>query len=159
MARQQLGEAGTEGVEVPGLAVGVIQSTGATRTLKASESGSEILLDSAAGNIITLPSAVAGLRYRFKQTVSVTSNASKVITASASQFLIGGVMSANLTVGASGDFFVANGSTHVAISSNGTDTGGLVGGWFEVTAISTTQWVITGVICGSGTNADPFATS
>ena len=159
MARQQLGEAGTEGVSVPGMARQIIQSTGATRTLKASESGAIVLLDSASGNVVTLPTAVEGLTFDFVQTVSVTSNASKVITASASEFLIGGVMSANLTVAASGDFFVANGSTHRAISQNGTDTGGLVGGWFRCTAISSTQWAITGCNCGSGTNADPFATS
>lgn len=137
----------------------VIQGVGATYTLSQAEAGATVLFDRAAGNVFTLPTPVVGLSFTFVQTVSVTSNAAKVITAAATQFLVGGVMSANLTVAASGDFFVANGTTHVAISQNGTDTGGLVGGVFTVTAISATQWAITGVNCGSGTNADPFATS
>lgn len=137
----------------------VIQNTGATYTLSQAETGSTVLFDRAAGNVFTLPTPVVGLSYTFVQTVSVTSNAAKVITSGSTVFLVGGVMSANLTVAASGDFFVANGTTHVAISQNGTDTGGLVGGVFTVTCISSTQWAITGVNCGSGTNADPFATS
>lgn len=137
----------------------VISGVGATRTLLQSEHGSTCLFDSAAGNIYTLPTPVVGLSFTFVQTVSVTSNASKVITSGSTVFLVGGVMSANLSLAESGDFFVANGTTHVAISQNGTDTGGLVGGVFTVTAISSTKWAITGVNCGSGTNADPFATS
>lgn len=159
MARQQLGVAGTEGVEIPGLAQNDIQSVGATRTLTAAESGSTCYFDRLTGNVFTLPTAVAGLKFKFKTNLSVTSNASKVITASAAEFLVGGVLSASLDVATSGDFFVANGTTHVAISMDGVTKGGLIGGWFEVEAISATQWMITGVICGSGTNADPFATS
>lgn len=137
----------------------VISGLGATRTLLPGESGATVILDRAAGHVITLPTPVVGMKFKFVASVSVTSNAYKVITAAASQFLVGGVLSANLTVAASGDFFVADGTSHVAITSNGTDTGGLIGGTFEVTAISSTVWAITGVICGSGTNADPFATS
>lgn len=159
MATNQLGDGGPAGCVAPGLHTNIIQSVGATRTLTNAESGSTCLMDSATGIVYTLPAPQVGAKFRFKATVSVTSNSYKVITNSASVFLVGGVMSANLTVAASGDFFVANGTTHVAITSNGSDTGGLIGGEFEVEAISTTQWVITGVICGSGTNADPFATS
>ena len=137
----------------------VIQGVGATRTLLAKESGALCLLDRAAGVVYTLPTPVEGMQFDFLATVSVTSNAYKTITAAATQFLVGGIMSANLTVAASGDFFVANGTTHVAISENGTDSGGLVGGWYRLTAISATQWAIQGVNCGSGTNVDPFATS
>lgn len=159
MALEQLGKNSPGGCVAPGLHGNVIQSVGATYTLSADESGSTCLQDRAAGVVYTLPEPVAGMKFRFAATVSVTSNSYKVITNSASVFLVGGVMSANLTVAASGDFFVANGTTHVAITMNGTDTGGLVGGWFDVEAISSTRWLITGVICGSGTNADPFATS
>jgi len=160
MARQQLTQGGTEGAVAIGLGVNVISGVGATRTLLASESGSTCLLDAATGVVYTLPTPVAGMKFKFVATVSVTSNSYKVITGTiASQFLVGGVMSANLTVAASGDFFVANGTSHVALTSNGTDTGGLVGGVFELVGISATQWAVTGVICGSGTNADPFAAS
>lgn len=148
------------GCAAGGLHGEVISGLGATRTLLPGESGATVILDRAAGIVVTLPTPVVGMKFKFVTSVSVTSNSYKVITATtASQFLVGGVMSASLTVAASGDFFVADGATHVAITSNGSDTGGLIGGEFEVIAISTTQWAITGVICGSGTNADPFATS
>jgi hypothetical protein len=137
----------------------VIQSVGATRTLSPEESGSMCLFDRAAGVVYTLPTPSEGMEFEFGVTVAVTSNAYKVITGAATQFLIGSVLSGNLTVAASGDVFQANGTTHVAISMNGTDTGGLVGGKLRFRAISATQWYVEGINVGSGTNADPFATS
>ena len=136
----------------------VIQSVGATRTLKAEESGSLCLLDRAAGVIYTLPTPVEGMTFEFLATVSVTSNAYKVITAASTQFLVGAVVASSLTAGAQ-DTFVADGTTIVAISAAGSTTGGLIGERYVVTAISTTQWAIHGVTQGSGTLATAFATS
>jgi hypothetical protein len=152
-------ESGDQACMVRGVHTSVYSGESATRTLLDKESGATFLFDSAAGIVYTLPAPVVGAKFRFKITTSITSNSAKVITNSASVFLVGGVLSANLTVAASGDFFVANGTTHVAITQNGTDTGGLIGSEFEVECISATQWFVSGVICGSGTNADPFATS
>lgn len=138
----------------------VIQSVGATRTLLPEESGSLCLFDRAAGVVYTLPTPVEGMYFDFMATVSVTSNAYKTITATtASEFIVGGIGILSLTVAEAGDFFVANGSTHVAISEDGATKGGLVGGTYRLTAISTTQWAITGISVGAGTLADPFATS
>lgn len=156
---ERLGYDGPDGCIATGLHKEVINGVGATRTLLAEESGSLCLFDRAAGNVYTLPTPVAGMQFEFGVTVAVTSNAAKVITNSASVFLLGSVLSGNLTVAASGDVFQANGTTHVAISMNGTDTGGLVGGRLKFTAISSTQWYVEGINVGSGTNADPFATS
>jgi hypothetical protein len=136
----------------------VIQSVGATRTLLAEESDSLCLLDRAAGVVYTLPAPVEGMQFEFLATVSVTSNAYKVITNAATVFLVGAVVASSLTAGAQ-DTFVANGTTHVAISAAGSTTGGLVGERYVVTAISATQWAIHGVTQGSGTLADPFTTS
>lgn len=137
----------------------VIQSVGATRTLLPEESGSLCLFDRAAGVVYTLPTPVEGMYFDFMATVSVTSNAYKTITAAATQFLVGGIGILSLTVAEAGDFFVANGTTHVAISEDGATKGGLVGGRYRVTAISATQWAVTGISVGAGTLADPFATS
>ena len=161
MSLTQLGTNSPEGVVAPGLHSEVIQSIGTTeRQLLPSESGSLVLLDAADQITVRLPTPVAGMNFTFQCTVSVTaSDTHKVITKTiASEFIVGGIMSANLTVASSGDYFVANGSTHVAIEQSST-TGGLVGGIFTLTAISATQWAISGVNVGSGTNADPFATS
>ena len=137
----------------------VIQSVGATRTLLAKESGALCLFDRAAGNVYTLPAPVEGMQFEFSTTVAVTSNAAKVITNSASVFLIGSLMGGSLTVADSGDVFQGNGTTHVAVSMSGTTTGGLIGGSMKFTAISSTQWLVEGDFVGSGTLADPFATS
>ena len=150
---------GTDGIFVPGQHKNVIQSVGATRTLKANESGSLCLLDRAAGVVYTLPEPIVGMSFEFLASVSVTSNAYKVITNAATVFLKGGIIMGDVTVAQSGDYFEANGTTHVAISANGSTTGGLLGERYAVTCTSTTQWVIHGVCHGAGTLADPFATS
>jgi hypothetical protein len=137
----------------------VLQSVGATRTLKAEESGSLCLLDRAAGIVYTLPAPVEGMQFEFLATVAVTSNAYKVITNSASVFIVGGVIMGDVTVAQSGDYFEADGTTHVAISEDGATKGGLLGDRFVLTAISSTQWAIHGVLHGAGTLATPFATS
>lgn len=137
----------------------VIQSVGATRTLLAKEAGSLCLFDRAAGVVYTLPTPVEGMYFDFMATVSVTSNAYKTITAAATQFLVGGVGILSLTVAEAGDFFVADGTTIVAISEDGATKGGLIGGTYRLTAISATQWAITGITVGAGTLATPFATS
>ena len=148
-----------QGQVAPGMHREVISGVGATRTLLAKESGALCLLDRAAGVVYTLPTPVLGMQFEFLATVAVTSNAYKIITSASSVFLIGSVMGGSLTVADSGDVFQANGSTHVAISMAGSTTGGLIGTRFRVTAISDTQWVIDGGYVGSGTLADPFATS
>lgn len=137
----------------------VIQSVGATRILLPKESGSLCLLDVASGVVYTLPTPVVGMTFEFLVTVAVTSNAHKVITSASTIFLLGGIIMGDVTVATSGDYFEANGSTHVALSAAGTTTGGLLGERYKVTAISATQWVIHGVCHGAGTLATPFATS
>ncbi len=157
---ERLGYGAPAGCIATGLHRQVIQSVGATRTLLAEESGSLCLLDRAAGIVYTLPTPVEGMQFEFLATVAVTSNAYKVITKTiASQFIVGGVIMGDVTVAQSGDFFEADGTTHVALSEDGATKGGLLGDNFILTAISSTQWAIRGVLHGAGTLATPFATS
>lgn len=156
---ERLSYGGPSGCIATGLHREVIAEAVATRTLLPEESGSLCLFDRAAGVVYTLPAPVKGMQFEFDVSVAVTSNAHKVITDAATTFLLGAVIAGNLTVAASGDIFQANGTTHVAISMNGTDTGGLIGGRIKFTAISSTVWYVEGLVVGSGTNADPFATS
>lgn len=137
----------------------VISGVGATRTLLQGESGSLCLFDRAAGNVYTLPTPVVGLTFEFFVSVAVTSNAHKIITSSASEFLVGSIIMGDVTIATSGDVFEANGTTIRALSANGSTTGGLIGEKYQVSAISATQWSIQGVCRGAGTLADPFATS
>jgi hypothetical protein len=137
----------------------VISGSGATRALSANESGSIALFDRAAGIVYTLPAARVGTVFEFMVTTTITSNAAKIITAAGTELLEGALVSvdtdtSNATVG-----FVANGSTHVAISMNGTTTGAIKGTVIRVRCVSATRWVVDGTLLGSGTVATPFATS
>lgn len=137
----------------------IIGDAVATRQLTAAESGALCLFDRAAGVVYTLPTPVIGMQFEFATTVTVTSNAHKVITKTiASEFILGLV---DILIAASATTLAAafNGTTHVAISMNGTTTGGVIGDRFRLTAISSTQWAIDGVVSGSGSIATPAATS
>jgi hypothetical protein len=158
-ALERLNYDSSDGCIATGLHREVINGAVATRTLLPEESNALCLFDRAAGVVYTLPAPVAGMEFEFRVSVAVTSNAAKVITNSASVFLLGSVMGGSLTVADSGDVFQGNGTTHVAVSMNGSTTGGLIGGSIRFTAISATQWMVTGNYVGSGTLADPFATS
>jgi hypothetical protein len=133
----------------------------ATRQLLADESGALCQLDVASGVTYTLPAltaALIGMQFEFATTVTVTSNSHKVVTADTSTFLVGQVQM--ITAGSATTLAAAaNGTTHRSLTSNGTTTGGVIGDRFRVTAISATQWLIDGVVAGTGTLATPFATS
>ena len=137
----------------------VIKSVGATRTLLPEESGALCLFDLAAGVVYTLPTPVEGMEFHFMTTVKTTGT-HKVITGTpASQFILGTIFGYT-TDTTEIDGFVANGTDIVAAAHNGTTTGGDAGGRYTLTAISTTQWLITGnMYCGTATPATPFATS
>lgn len=163
MAIEQLGNNSPDGSFVPGLHRNVIQSIGTTeRQLLPSESGSLILMDATSQITARLPTPVAGMTFEFLTTVTVTSSDThKIITKTiASEFMIGGIGSFATTIAEGGDSFSANGTTHVAATSNGSTTGGLLGQRLIFTAISATQWAVAGFTVGTtGTMATPFATS
>jgi hypothetical protein len=141
----------------------LIAGSGATVTLTAAQSGSDVLFDRAAGIVFTLPAPQVGLKFRFLTSVAVTSNAYKIITDAGTTLLIGNVLantSAATPSAADGPkTFAANGSTHIALSMSGSTTGGLIGSILEFTCVSATQWYVNGVLLASGTIATPFATS
>jgi hypothetical protein len=136
----------------------IISGVGATRTLAARESGALCLFDRAAGIVYTLPPPVVGMFFEFATVTTITSNAAKVITDAATTFLLGSV---DMLINTSATTLaaLANGTTHIAISSNGSTTGGVQGDRYRVTAISSTQWVIDGQVSGSGTLATPMSIS
>lgn len=138
----------------------VISGQGATRTLNENESGSVCLFDRAAGIVYTLPTgAEPGTYFDFKVATSVTSNAAKVITGAGTELLVGSYRNVDTDTSDATASFRANGSSHVAVSMNGTTTGGLVGTQLRFTCLSATQWAVEGNVHGSGTVATAFATS
>lgn len=160
MAIEQIGTNSDDGAKIPNFRQNVISEGVATRQLTASESGSLCLYDSAAGVVYTLPNPVAGMTFDFMTSVKRTSNAHKVITKTiGSEFILGTIFGYTTDV-TEIDGFVADGSADVALSHNGTTTGGDLGGRYTLTAISTTQWLMTGnMYCGTATPATPVATS
>jgi hypothetical protein len=137
-------------------ATDIVSGSGATVTLTEDESGKTIFLDRAAGIVFTLPAPVIGYKYKFIATVAVTSNAYSIDTDAASTFLVGAVIT-GIGDAATTETSAANGSTHVSLDMNGTTKGGLIGSWVEVECISTTQWMVTGNLIGSGALATVFA--
>lgn len=135
----------------------IISGSGATVTLTAAQSGSTVLFDRAAGIVYTLPAPVVGLTYTFIVSTSVTSNNHKIITDAGTTLLIGGVALSTATPTATA--FYANGTTHLAVTMNGTTTGGLIGAQLQFTCVTSTLWNVTGMSQGSGTIATPFTTS
>lgn len=137
----------------------VISGQGATRTLNANESGSTCLFDRAAGIVFTLPVAPVGAFFDFVITTTITSNAAKIITGAGTELLIGGYMNIDTDTANAVAAFDGNGSTHIAVSMNGTTTGGILGTKLRFTCLSSTRWMVEGVVRGSGVVATAFATS
>jgi len=137
----------------------VISGEGATRTLLNSESGALCMFDRPAGIVYTLPAPVAGMRFTFAVGSTITSNAAKVVTnVTASVFLLGSVEMISVSATTYPVVAVANGTNIAAISANGTTTGGQIGECYTVTAISSTQWHISGISVGTSVTT-PFAAS
>lgn len=137
----------------------VISGQGATRSLNANESGSLCLFDRAAGIVYTLPTAKPGTFFDFAISTTVTSNAAKVITAAGTELLIGGYTNVDTDTSNAVAVYDGNGSSHVAVSMNGTSTGGRQGTKLRFTCLSSTRWLVEGIVMGSGAVATAFATS
>lgn len=137
----------------------VISGQGATRSLNETESGSVCLFDRAAGIVYTLPTAKVGMYFDFMITTTITSNSAKVITGAGTEFLIGSLTSVDTDTSNAVAAFTGNGSTHIAVTQNGTTTGGILGTKMRFTCLSSTRWMIEGNVLGSGIVATPLATS
>ena len=141
-------------------------TSGSARTLNELESGSVALFDAAEGGVFTLPAdPTPGTYYDFKLYKDITANSAKIITGlrgSTLALLVGAVTTQNVNDGVAKSFSIAEGATtnrFVAITSNGTTTGGQIGTEIRVTALSKGTWYVSGVIFGSGAMATPAATS
>jgi hypothetical protein len=132
----------------------------ASRNLKLRESGAVCQMDSAAGVVYNLPAITLdniGVQYEFVNTVTITSNSAKIMCASG-DFLLGAVGVAVIAA-VDVDYFAFNGTSHVSCLSNGSTTGGVIGGRVRVTAINATQWWIEGMLIGSGVQLTPASTT
>jgi len=127
-----------------------------TKLLEVSESGSYVILNKADGVTILLPQPQIGLIYEFFIATSVTSNAYTVIAQDAT--ITGFLINIDTDTSNALDAFTADGTTHVAVTMNGTSTGGLRGTTFKLTCISNNMWLINGTNIGSTVVESPFVT-
>lgn len=136
-----------------------VNVAGSNVTLTAAQAGSLVTLNPSAAVTITLPTPVTGMQFSFVFATAATgTNTVKVITAvTASQFMQGW-LGVPVAAGTQKLFF-GDGSSDVSLNFNATTTGGLLGGAFTITALSTTIWQVQGNVEGSGTVATPFGTS
>lgn len=132
---------------------------GAAVVLTALQSGAICIFDKTDGALFTLPAPEIGLTFEFAVNVVVSSGSHKVITDAGTTFIVGTVDA--IVTGADADLAAdaANGSTHVAVTMNGTTTGGIAGTSFRLTCRTATTWEITGIVIKSGSVATAFATS
>lgn len=155
--REQIDNGSPDGSRLHGNAREVITGWTTGRKLNAGESGALVIFSTAAGQAITLPSIASrdiGMFFDFLVTVTGTGTYS-IATGSAAIFIIGAIDSSSTTVAEGGDTFVAAG-TEVEALFDADTTGRLVGTSVRLTAISTTQWAISGTMMGVGTLATPF---
>jgi hypothetical protein len=153
------------GVRINGQELNIISGSGATVILTTQQSGSLILMDRAAGITFTLPvatSSTVGMYFDFVVTTSVTSNSYKVITGAATELLIGGYVNVDTDTSNAVAVFTGNGSTHISInmsSASTNATGGIVGTKLRFTCLSTTRWMVEGIVQGAGSPTTAFATT
>lgn len=118
-----------------------------------------ILLDTAAGSVVTLPAASgSGARFRFAVSVTATSNSHIVKVANASDFMAGFIDILDLD-GTTISSYKGDGTADDTITMNRTTTGGFIGDWVEVIDYKTNLWLINGKLtCAVGSNpADPLS--
>jgi hypothetical protein len=124
-------------------------------TLSETESGKLIACGAAEDFVLpTITSANLGMVYEF---VVITTATSLTVTAATAQLLRGGVTIMSTNVGAENDAFSADGTDDLIFTMNGTTQGGIIGSWVKFWAFSTTAWVVTGNLIGSGTLVTPFS--
>lgn len=126
--------------------------------LTAAQSGALCVFDKTDGAIFTLPAAAVGLYFDFVIVVASSSNAHRVNCASG-DFILGSILMDDGDTGLTTSAAAANGSTHLAINLDADAVGRLAGGFFRLTAISGTQWVIQGHLLHTGNVGTPFETS
>lgn len=132
---------------------GVVTTTPFAPTL----SGGTYGLSKADGLAVTLPAlATAGIgtKLKFHILTSCTSVGYVISTGEAGDVMTGSLWATIANPDAANDMElnIADG-TENTLTLGATTACGLAGGWVEFTAISATQWAVSGVVLGSGTVA------
>lgn len=132
-------------------------AAGATKTLTAADDGKIVLLNTAAGSIVTLPAASgSGVKYEFVVSVIATSNSHKIQVANASDIIQGIILT--LSDDSAAVLAYAAGVSDDTITLNRSTTGSTkVGERIVIADVATNTWAVSGVTASTGTEATPFS--
>jgi len=133
----------------------VIELTSSTATLSKNQSGSLIVLNRAAGIVVTLPTAGRGLNYDFVVKTSVTSNTYTISAGSSMR----GTFAVSSASGVAPLRFQTTDLTARVASMNGSQSGGLISTRVNVVCDSDGVWTVTGIGVGNAPPATPFGTT
>jgi hypothetical protein len=127
----------------------------ASRTLVADDSGKVLVLSVAGGLTVTLPSAAPGLNFKF--IVGTTfSTAGQINTAATDELYVGQLNIVDPATAGDMNSFSADVSNDDTIDLGSIEQGWLVGGWFNLVALSDIRWHVEGQLVGDATLATPF---
>lgn len=133
-----------------------IKNITAEETLTFNDHAGRIIEVNDADGAVTLPSIKSGeLGAKYTFFIGTTATDLDIKTDGTDKF-VGSVMVA-VNDGAKKSF--VPGATNDVISMNGTTTGGLENSYVEVTALATAEYLVQGLLIGSGTIVTPFADS
>lgn len=138
----------------------IVLASAATLAPAVAASGTVYSLAKADGLTVTLPAcatAAIGTTYKFVITVSSTTSVFYIINTTGTDVFIGGVYGTIAVPNATNDAIFATSTANKTMTLNATTTGGLIGGWIELTMVSATQWHVSGMTLGTGTQATPFS--
>lgn len=133
----------------------VVNITAETTLTVAAHAGKVIEINDADGAVTlpTIKSDEIGAVYRFF--IGTTASDLDIKTDGTDKF----VGSVSVGINNSTHKRFVPGATNDVISMNGTTTGGIANSYVEITALATAEYMVQGMLIGSGTIATPFADS
>jgi len=140
-------------------------AAGATKTLATTDANKTVLLDTAAGSVVTLPAATGtGNKYKFLVTTLATSNSHIIYTDGGNSGSGTGVFKGiifGVRVDSGNAVLGFASSSNDTITLNRTTTGSVtLGEWIEVIDIAANVWHVRGFLSATGgAFATPFSTT
>ena len=129
--------------------------TSATKSVESTDSGTVYTLNRAAGIVVTLPTAAAGLNYTFIVGTTFT-GAGQINTDNASDLFSGFAYIFDPATATDNNTFIPDASDDDTIDLGSAAQGWLVGGVIRLVATSAAVWDCEAFLHGDGTLATPF---
>ena len=133
----------------------VVSITDATYSVESTQSGAVFTLNRAAGIVVTLPTAAAGLHYTFIVGTTFT-GAGQINTDNASDLYSGFAMIFDPATATDVNVFIPDASDDDTIDLGTAGQGWLVGGIIRLKATTAAVWHCEAHLHGDGTLATPF---